>query len=446
MIRVDFDGDVNGANNQTNAQCDGALNNPNLDHTQTMYFSAVETGDDSGNGYYYLGYYWYHARDDGFCVSIINECDPGHEHDMEGVMMVIKKLAYDPYGVFVAALTMAHGALVPWRAQGNPQAGLNPGTVDINYGFVQSWPDFRFAGPLMRPVFITATGDHGTYAPQPADNCSGPDNGYGIFVNVPSPSSFGACVHSDRLGIFYQPMLEAALAPSSGLPQADQPNLGVNSGWLTYQLIEVAQSPMWTYSNTSPLLFAGPHLVFNGGYAGYADFYSTTDVNQSNPPWQWNGSYTCPFQECWYRFSEDGTFQSEDQISFPISSSGSFLVTPYSEVGLRFTGLPQLDAPVRYNPYTTIQPDYFANNQLSVSIDGPSMIPAGLSYTWTAGVSGGTPPYTYQWSGPLPGTSSSISGSLQSSDVLYLDVYDSAGGHVAVSYPVTVCQDGQISC
>jgi hypothetical protein len=32
------------------------------------------------------------------------------------------------------------------------------------------------------------------------------------------------------------------------------------------------------------LLFDGPHLVFNGGYAGYNAFRSNVDPNQANPP------------------------------------------------------------------------------------------------------------------------------------------------------------------
>jgi hypothetical protein len=203
---------------------------------------------------------------------------------------------------------------------------------------------------------------------------------------------------------------------------------------------------MWIYSNTSPLLFAGAQPLFNGGYAGFAAFNSTAKPNASNPPWQWDGSYSCPHHDCWYRFSEDGTIGHEDQISFPVSSPGSLLVTPNNEVGMRFTGLPQLDAPVRYNPYTIIQPNYFANNQLSVSISGPAYVSDLMTNTWTAQVSGGTAPYTYSWSGALGSTSSSVTGSLPTSDVLYLDVWDSSGQHVATSFAVTVYYNGEIYC
>ena len=45
---------------------------------------------------------------------------------------------------------------------------------------------------------------------------------------------------------------------------------------------------------------------------------------------------------------------------------------------------------------------------------------------WYAQVSGGTPPYTYQWSGVLTGTYSSVGGSVWSSGWLYLMVRDAS--------------------
>lgn len=63
----------------------------------------------------------------------------------------------------------------------------------------------------------------------------------------------------------------------------------------------------------------------------------------------------------------------------------------------------------------------------TVSIDGPSVVSPMASCTWDAAPSGGTPPYhSYQWSGVLSGTSSSVTGSVFSSDWLYLSVKDSS--------------------
>jgi hypothetical protein len=83
---------------------------------------------------------------------------------------------------------------------------------------------------------------------------------------------------------------------------------------------------------------------------------------------------------------------------------------------------------------------------LGTTIRGPSTVTAGMFYTWSATVTGGVAPYTYQWSGPLPGSSSAVSGSLQSSDFLQLDVWDSTNQHASWTLFVTVCDNNQISC
>jgi hypothetical protein len=54
-------------------------------------------------------------------------------------------------------------------------------------------------------------------------------------------------------------------------------------------------------------------------------------------------------------------------------------------------------------------------------------------------VSGGTPPYTYQWSGDFFGTDSSVSGTVTESSILYLDVWYAIGAHVAYSTSLTRC-------
>lgn len=64
----------------------------------------------------------------------------------------------------------------------------------------------------------------------------------------------------------------------------------------------------------------------------------------------------------------------------------------------------------------------------TLSINGPSVVsPMAIACTWLAAASGGTPPYhSYQWSGVLSGTQSSVSGPVFSSGWLYLTVKDSS--------------------
>lgn len=61
---------------------------------------------------------------------------------------------------------------------------------------------------------------------------------------------------------------------------------------------------------------------------------------------------------------------------------------------------------------------------VTASIDGPSQVQPQVECTWEADVSGGTLPYSYQWSGVLSGTGSSVSGEVSSSGNLSLTVTD----------------------
>lgn len=67
---------------------------------------------------------------------------------------------------------------------------------------------------------------------------------------------------------------------------------------------------------------------------------------------------------------------------------------------------------------------------LSAYISGYDAVNTDWYSTWTAHVSGGTPPYTYAWSGLFSGSGSSISGTTSTDGDLILNVYDSSGAHV----------------
>jgi hypothetical protein len=65
------------------------------------------------------------------------------------------------------------------------------------------------------------------------------------------------------------------------------------------------------------------------------------------------------------------------------------------------------------------------NPPLEVDIDGPSAVRPETECVWEAAIlSGGTPPYTYAWSGVLSGSGSSDSGEVTSSGNLSLVVED----------------------
>jgi len=74
---------------------------------------------------------------------------------------------------------------------------------------------------------------------------------------------------------------------------------------------------------------------------------------------------------------------------------------------------------------------------LTASISGPGAVNNDWYSTWFAEVSGGTPPYSYGWSGLFYGYNSSVSGSTSASGVLILDVYDAVGAHASATKFVT---------
>lgn len=74
---------------------------------------------------------------------------------------------------------------------------------------------------------------------------------------------------------------------------------------------------------------------------------------------------------------------------------------------------------------------------LTAAISGPDAVNTDWYSTWSAQVSGGTPPYTYSWSGLFYGNGSSVSGSTSSTGDLILDVYDAASSHVTSTKTVT---------
>jgi len=85
LLAVDFDNDVVGGNNAGNA-----ANGYIPQRIPTVYYSIEETTAPDGTGFYYIGYYFYHPADHGFSVGPFY--GSGHEHDMEGVFLVVRKV------------------------------------------------------------------------------------------------------------------------------------------------------------------------------------------------------------------------------------------------------------------------------------------------------------------------------------------------------------------
>jgi len=433
ILPLDFDGDALGSNNSSNA-----LQFEPVNGAPKLYYSAVETGYASDRGYYLVGYYFYHVMDDGVSPSGVNA--GGHEHDLEGVWLVIKKSPYLPYGLPVAALSEAHGALIPWPKN---SPGLMPTpTPTAGYtGYLESWLDTRYSSE--RVVFGVRSKTHGTYAAQDCSGATQPDVSYGIGMwkySVQNYGEFKACIHGGTDAVVYRPMLEEAIGGTGASVPVTLP-FGQRDGLWLYSLEELTESIAWQQRNNPGMLFSGTLRGLVGGLTGYDFMQSSYGGLAANPPWSWlGGSGSNVMNMYWYDWSTDNTTLNYfSRIAWPEARQGALLGGARQEMIRRFPSLPELNEPERWNPYRADPPDYHVYvPYLEVSMMGPSNVSAGAAHTWTADVSSGSPPFTYAWSGLQHGSASSISFQPYASGELYLDVWDAAGKHFSTAMYVTV--------
>ena len=431
---VDFDGDADMSNNTDHAE---ALQ-PWYNTEATVYYSAVETGDDFGNGYFFLNYYFYHVQDTG--TPWVGNY--GHTHDMEGVQLLIKKSPYTPRGYIVSALTEAHGGLLPylpWQLNwGNPQPAGGFAAGELNF-LRDSWPN-----GTIRPVIVSAARSHGVYAPQACGGTYNPNypDPYGKGVDYDASiyyQQYVICEWPAARMILYRPQVH----PEDGVTRAAGDEL---YGAMTYRFVELYQSVIWQ-GRTQSNMFSGTMLSLAGGAQGLK-YFNAVGEDHAQPPWAWQGKASCPVNTCWIYWGQEGTTSGTESVSPESSIIGGFLTAPDQETALRFNNIPNLNLAMRYNPYLASPPDYSIGSvaPLSASVSGPSAVPRGRTFTWDALPSGGTAPYTFRWSGAFAGTEESISGALWADDELFLEVWDSAGRYILVNFPITTCPQFQFAC
>ena len=164
ILPVDFDNDPYGYNNADHANSGLVINGKS-----TAYYSIVETGTTTEKGYFFVNFYFYHARDAGvhFSSPFGEKTGGSHDHDLEGVMLIVRKAFGAPYGVLIGAYSEAHGALIPYA---NPAASIQiPNAAGGNFrGMIQFWNEVVFN--VDRPVVAIRSRKHGTYM---AQDCSG---------------------------------------------------------------------------------------------------------------------------------------------------------------------------------------------------------------------------------------------------------------------------------
>jgi hypothetical protein len=348
ILPVDFDCDQLGGNNAARAYVPSSF----CDGRATAYFSIVETGSSSASGYYFIGYYFYHANQPrgSFSTPIGTYTTEVHQHDFEGVWLVVQKSPYSPYGTLVGALTQAHGALIPFgRRTGDGAALVYPAAAGAA-GYIYFWTD-RSSG-VRRPVVAIRSRIHGTFMAQDYTDRTTWGLHFGFGIDPRSPELRGAyyaTVHRGTQPIVYEPVPPGATARRLGA--------SVRRGVWKYRLVEVTESPLWTQRSAPGVLFTGSTLGLGGGRVGLSAFApSAGAAAKAKPMWNWLGGrgerrVILGDVAHWYTFGVDMTSRYYSSVWWPTTSPGRLLTAPAAEAGRRFLGLPDLDAPPRYNPY-----------------------------------------------------------------------------------------------
>lgn len=434
LMPLDFDGNMSASDNRQNI-----LNGyPIVDGRATIYYSFVETGTSSSNGYYYIGYWKYHPNDPGPSLFFGTISAGGHDSDTEGLVMAIKKDLYT-YGSPQAVLTAAHGALIPYAPGQQPDNYNVMSAIGGGWqGLMQFWPDNR--NTLNRFVAIMRSHTHGLYAAQDGGEGCGNyytfDFGYGIDVgSAYYGPGFLICVHPGHSAIMYWPEIPESNTASSISRNA-------NNGSALYRLVPMHTSPYWQLRDTYGALFVGSRTYLGFGLYGYDQMPSQT-ARYANPPWtQQGGAGQCVAGKCWYSFSVDnGINQAQSPKNWPTLQNGALLLDPDAAFATRVSGLVGIGLGTRYNPFLPGSPPppcCTGNGPLTASIEGLSVVGSGNMATWSAIVSGGHYPYTYSWRVPLPSTESTTTGSICSDAALIVDVTDAYGAQVSASLVVQV--------
>lgn len=350
ILPVDFDGDLSGANNAQNAKNRW----PVIDSRPTVYFSIVETATN-----YYIGYYFYHPYQDIGCIRSIAGClgtDP-HEHDLEGVWLVVRKTRFHPYGLLVGALTQAHDALIPALAH---NGGYTWASAAVgHYGYINYW--MHPSSGTYHPVVAIRAVTHGTFMAQDFTDQTLPQvlysDGFGIDPTSPQVSgTYRTVIHDDSYGMIYTPG-EFSCAPSTGSCVQGLPS-NAKDGVHRYRLVEVAASQLWSQRSTSgsAALYVGPWADMGGGLSGPANFHpSSGQAAKARPMWRWEGGagqtkLIFGAHNHWYTFAHDMTDVSQSPMWWPTIPPGALLNQPALAASTFFPSETLNGAPV-YVPY-----------------------------------------------------------------------------------------------
>jgi hypothetical protein len=443
LIATDFDGDQSGWNQVTNMDADLGRMDARYDTRPVVYYSIEET-----ENFYFIGYYFYHIRDGGTFIDGVT-FDSGHDSDLEGIFLLVQKLPYDPYGHPIAAVTEAHGALLPFGVPGWidwDHAQTNVSGIGAFAGQVEFWHDYTMNRD--RPIAAIRSSTHGTYM---AQDCSPYSTSYfwdGFGASGPNNNGYAtACVHRDAASwVYYQPAPYDAYATNMSDTTAQ--------GTYWYRLQEVSGASFWATRADMDGYFNGDELPLGHGLVGLSQF---VPYGGANPMWAWRGgagesSGYWGHTGYWYSFAMDqtSTIHYEPGQWAPLSRDGELLADAHI-VGIDMFGQYSSSAgnaaqsfggTIFYNSVYDVNASPPPPAPLTVEIIGPTTVDPGVSNEYFANASGGVGPYNYTWSGLASGIGRHITFSTQVPGVLYLDVTDATGAHTSVSMYIDVTGGG----
>jgi hypothetical protein len=268
---------------------------------------------------------------------------------------------------------------------------------------------------------------------------------YGYNTSTGGTNVFGACIHENDDWILYQPAVDTY--PFVGLSDY------INHGTYNYYLQDLATSPIWQDRHTWQTMFTGTSLGLGHNLDGGEFFMPAAGTGEANPPWAWYGGPGSHFSFAgwggyWYNFGVDGTAGGQGLPNpWPNFLAGELLIAPQDAARRFFPNYSAFDEAVTFSEFYPLNPPP-PPPDFTVSVNGPDVVWTGHYASWSAAVSGGTPPYTYQWTGQNMGSSTqdNFSGYVYYPFTIYLDVWDASGGHLAVTKSVTTCDSGPNDC